>query len=231
MNELIIDPRLEYENWRELRILFLDVETTMLDHNHPDFRVVQYAGVVYECGQRIDSETINILINPGLPIPPESSAIHQIYDEDVKDVPAFEDIYSRILGQIDSVHLVSAFNFRFDKGALNTELSRIGGGKIIAPFFDPLVYSRESYGFSKNKLEDIGKRFGCSTMGKVKHGAGASLHNALSDVNLLAEVTYAMAPGLPFTYSDLLQEQYRFMAQHDVYLEKRHSGKRKRTKA
>lgn len=36
---------------------------------------------------------INTLINPGVHIPGEASAIHGIYDRDVKDAPTFEDVW------------------------------------------------------------------------------------------------------------------------------------------
>ena len=32
-----------------------------------------------------------MLINPGIPIPPQSTAIHGISDEDVKDAPLFRE--------------------------------------------------------------------------------------------------------------------------------------------
>ena len=39
-----------------------------------------------------ERETKEYLIKPGIPIPPESSAIHGIYDNDVKDKPGFKEI-------------------------------------------------------------------------------------------------------------------------------------------
>ena len=40
------------------------------------------------------------LINPGIPIPLETSLIHGIYDEDVKDAPTFRDIASKVMEMI-----------------------------------------------------------------------------------------------------------------------------------
>lgn len=222
----MIDPDLRYMNWREFRILFLDTETTMLDHEHEDFRVVQYAGAVYEHGKMISSETLNIIINPGIPIPEGSSKIHGIYDKDVEGAPTFRDVYSKILNQINSVDMVCAFNYRFDRRALNTELRRNGLHEIVSPFFDPLVYRREKNGFSKNKLEDLGRAYGCSTMGRVTHGDNMSLHNALVDVMLLAEVAFAMAPSLPFTYGQLIEEQEGFLVKHDEYYAKKYPNRK-----
>lgn len=215
--DLLIDPELEFRNWREFRILFLDTETTGLDSESDIFRIVQYAGMMYENGKPIHSETLNILINPGLPIPEETSKIHNIFDEDVEDAPTFKEVAPKILEQIVSADLLCAYNHRFDRNALNAELLRNGFGQIIMPFLDPLPYDREERGFGKSKLEQLGKYYGCTTMGKITHGTGISLHNALSDVMLLAEVVYAMAPKLPFSLKDLIQDQEMFTDRHDAY--------------
>ena len=39
-----------------------------------------------------EREEKNVLINPGIPIPPAASAVHGISDEDVKGKPTFQQI-------------------------------------------------------------------------------------------------------------------------------------------
>lgn len=53
------------------------------------------------------------LVNPGIPIPPEASAIHDIVDEMVKDAPMLPDLYPRIKGGPPDYYC--AHNSRFDE--------------------------------------------------------------------------------------------------------------------
>lgn len=66
------------------------------------------------------------LINPEMPIPPESIAIHGITDEKVKDAPTFKEVANEIkqfIGDAD----ISGFNSnRFDIPLLVEELLRAG---------------------------------------------------------------------------------------------------------
>ncbi|NJM35836.1 MAG: CBS domain-containing protein, partial [Rhodomicrobium sp.] len=74
-----------------LKAAALDTETTGLDPRNA--RLVQIAAIRV-CGGAIDIEDrYESLVNPGIPIPPASSAVHGIHDSDVKDAPAFLEIW------------------------------------------------------------------------------------------------------------------------------------------
>lgn len=63
-------------------------------------------------------------INPGIPIPPESSLIHGIYDEDVRDKPSFKEIGKTLVRFLEGCDL-SGFNIiRFDVPLLVEEFLR-----------------------------------------------------------------------------------------------------------
>ncbi|MBS1588779.1 MAG: 3'-5' exonuclease, partial [Bacteroidetes bacterium] len=69
-------------------IIFFDLETTGTDHSRD--RIVELALVKLKTdGTR---ESFIKRINPTIPIPVETSAIHGIYDADVKDAPTFKQI-------------------------------------------------------------------------------------------------------------------------------------------
>ena len=69
-------------------LVFFDLETTGI--NIVKDRIVEISFVkVYPNGKE-ESKTRRI--NPEMPIPPESTAIHGITDEDVKDCPTFKEI-------------------------------------------------------------------------------------------------------------------------------------------
>ena len=66
------------------------------------------------------------LVNPGMPIPPETSAIHGITDEKVKDAPTFKEIASKVMDMIAGTDLGGFNSNRFDVPLLAEELLRAG---------------------------------------------------------------------------------------------------------
>ena len=63
-------------------------------------------------------------INPEMPIPPESTAIHGITDEDVKDCPTFKAIAKNLAAQIEGCDLAGYNSNRFDIPLLAEEFLR-----------------------------------------------------------------------------------------------------------
>ena len=66
------------------------------------------------------------LVNPGMPIPKESSEIHGITDEKVKDAPTFKEIASKVLDMISGSDLGGFNSNRFDVPLLAEEILRAG---------------------------------------------------------------------------------------------------------
>jgi len=73
-------------------------------------------------------------VNPEMPIPKESSAIHGIYDEDVVNAPTFKDIASKILEMISGSDLGGFNSNRFDVPLLAEELLRAGHDFDLSKF-------------------------------------------------------------------------------------------------
>ncbi|HEY5327520.1 MAG TPA: exonuclease domain-containing protein [Mucilaginibacter sp.] len=63
-------------------------------------------------------------INPGMPIPLESSLVHGIYDEDVKDEPFFKDMATQIAAFIGASDLAGYNSNKFDIPMLMEEFLR-----------------------------------------------------------------------------------------------------------
>lgn len=107
-------------------LIILDVETT---GTHPQFdRVVQVGLVkVYPEGRET---TWMSLINPGMPIPPETSAIHGITDEMVRSAPTFKTIAPPLAAGLKGCDL-AGFQIQFDKFFLEKEFERCGGRNIF----------------------------------------------------------------------------------------------------
>ncbi|GHU82424.1 DNA polymerase III subunit epsilon [Bacteroidia bacterium] len=101
-------------------LIFFDLETTGI--NIVKDRIVQIAYVkVHPNGKEESKER---LINPGMPIPPESTAIHHITDEMVKDCPTFREIAKSLAAQIEGCDLAGFNSNRFDIPMLAEEFLR-----------------------------------------------------------------------------------------------------------
>lgn len=103
-------------------LVFFDLETTGI--NIVKDRIVEISFVkVYPNGKE-ESKTRRI--NPEMPIPPESTAIHGITDEDVKDCPTFKEIAKSLAAQIEGCDLAGYNSNRFDIPLLAEEFLRAG---------------------------------------------------------------------------------------------------------
>jgi len=103
-------------------LVFFDLETTGT-HTVGD-RIVEIAAIkLYPDGRR---ETWTRRVHPGRPIPPESSAIHGITDEDVRDAPRFKDLAGDLANFLEGADLAGYNILRFDLPFLREEFRRAG---------------------------------------------------------------------------------------------------------
>jgi DNA polymerase-3 subunit epsilon len=87
-------------------------------------RIVELSMIrVWPDGRR---ETLTRRVNPGMPIPPETTRVHGITDADIAGAPTFAEIAPEILAFIGDADLAGFNVQRFDLPLLRRELSRIG---------------------------------------------------------------------------------------------------------
>jgi DNA polymerase-3 subunit epsilon len=140
----------------------LDVETTGIGS---DARICQIAIIHSNLGKGNQTVAYSSLVNPEIPIPPDTSAIHGIKDEDVRESGAFSTHYEAISKALEG-RLLAAYNLPFDWRVLNSDLKRIG--KPQYSFFGVcgLVLAREvdsgQRGRGVHKLESVCSRRGMS---------------------------------------------------------------------
>ena len=104
------------------RLLAFDLEATGLEPESD--RIVEFCFLELDDNfQPIDR--FHSLLQPGIPMPPEVTAVHGLSDHDLEGQPPFAQFASRIQEMIDASILV-AHNCRFDLALLHYELVRAG---------------------------------------------------------------------------------------------------------
>lgn len=103
-------------------LAFFDLETTGV--NVGSDRIVEIAILK---AMPDGTELIKtMLINPGMPIPLQSSLIHGIYDKDVADAPLFKDVAAELVAFLEDADLAGYNSNRFDIPVLLEEFLRAG---------------------------------------------------------------------------------------------------------
>ena len=103
-------------------LVFFDLETTGI--NITQDRIVEISFLkVYPNG---NEDVKSRRINPGIPIPPQSTAIHGITDDDVKDCPTFRQVARSLAEQLEGCDLAGFNSSRFDVPMLAEEFLRAG---------------------------------------------------------------------------------------------------------
>lgn len=168
-------------------LAFVDLETTGL-HLSRD-RIVELAVLRISPGGDILERVRRF--NPGIPIPPEASAVHGIRDEDVADEPTFPRVARSLADLLDPCDL-GGFNIRrFDLPMLVAEFRRSGVS------FDPLARKVIDVQmiFHREEPRDL------SAAARFYLGeAHEEAHSALGDIRTTARVLAAQLrkyPGIP----------------------------------
>ncbi|MBR0054571.1 MAG: 3'-5' exonuclease [Bacteroidales bacterium] len=106
----------------ERPIIFFDLETTGVDVAKDS--IVEIAMIkMFPDGH--EEERV-MRLNPGRHIPEEASAVHGIYDEDVKDMPTFAQAADELMKYFDDCDLAGYNSNHFDIPLLAEEFLRIG---------------------------------------------------------------------------------------------------------
>lgn len=103
-------------------IIFFDLETTGLNFTHD--RIVEISIIkVLQNGEEVRKTW---RVNPEMHIPEETSEIHHIYDDDVKDKPTFKQIAKMLADVFRGCDLAGFNSNRFDIPMLDQEFRKAG---------------------------------------------------------------------------------------------------------
>lgn len=172
-----------------MRQIVLDTETTGLEASQ-GHRIIEI-GCVELINRRLTGKNFHHYLQPDREIDAGAMEVHGISNEFLADKPRFADVAKEFLDYIRGAELV-IHNAPFDVGFLNSELRLLDGdhGRIsdICGVLDTLVMARNLHPGQKNNLDALCKRYEIDNTSRTLHGA-------LLDAEILADVYLAMTGG------------------------------------
>ncbi len=171
-----------------MRLIALDTETTGLE-SEGGHRIIEI-GCVEVVNRRLTHNNLHFYLNPERAIDEGATRVHGMTLDDLRDKPRFAEIADRLLEFCRGAEIV-IHNAAFDVGFLDAELSRLGRGPFsghCSSVTDSLALAKERYPGKRNSLDALCERL----MVPNRH---RTLHGALLDAELLAEVYLSMTRG------------------------------------
>ena len=165
--------------------IVLDTETTGLDSRSA--RILQIGGISIRCGELATTSIIDTLVDPGVPIPAATSAVHGITSDMVLGQPKFPQLVpelDRLLGGA----LIIGHTITYDLAMLEREYALAGATWRRPRSLDVRLLAR----VVAPTLADYSLDRLCEWAGiRINHR-----HSATGDAKATAEVFLALVPGL-----------------------------------
>lgn len=171
-----------------MRQIILDTETTGLDPAQ-GHRIVELA-CVEMVNRSLTGRHLHVYLNPDRDSDPEALAVHGLTTEFLSGYPRFEEVAPQLIDYVAGAEVI-IHNAAFDVKFLDAELARAGHAAFKTycdSITDSLLYARELHPGKRNSLDALCERYGISN-------AHRTLHGALLDSELLAEVWLSMTRG------------------------------------
>lgn len=171
-----------------MRQIFLDTETTGLSAENGD-RIIEI-GCVELLHRKLTGNNLHLYINPERESHEDALRVHGITSEFLKDKPKFAEIAEQFLEYVAGAEII-IHNAPFDIGFLNKELELLGRPALttyVESVTDTLVMAKEMFPGKRNSLDSLCDRLEVDNSGRTLHGA-------LLDAELLADVYINMTRG------------------------------------
>jgi DNA polymerase-3 subunit epsilon len=171
-----------------MRQIILDTETTGLDPalGH---RIIEIAAVEL-VNRRYTNKHFHRYVNPGRESEEAALRVHGLTEEFLKDKPRFAEVAEEFLAFVSGAELI-IHNAAFDLAFINHELNLLRLEPIVSccpAVIDTLKLAREMHPGKRNALDSLCVRYQIDNSRRTLHGA-------LLDAQLLAEVYLAMTRG------------------------------------
>jgi len=171
-----------------MRQLLLDTETTGLDPKQ-GHRIIEIAAVEV-VNRRLTGRHLHYRLDPERDIDAAATEVHGMTRDDLRGKPRFVDIVEEFVEFARGAEWI-IHNAPFDVAFFDAEFDLCGlprSTSVYASLVDTLALARDSFPGKRNNLDALCERFGVSN-------AHRTLHGALLDAQLLAEVYLAMTRG------------------------------------
>ncbi|CAI2108792.1 DNA polymerase III subunit epsilon [Serratia fonticola] len=175
------------------RQIVLDTETTGMNKlgvHYEGHRIIEI-GAVEVINRRLTGRHFHVYIKPDRLVDPEAYGVHGISDEFLADKPTFDQIAAEFIDFIRGGELV-IHNAAFDIGFMDHEfrmLQRdIPKTETFCTITDSLLMARRLFPGKRNNLDALCNRYEIDNTKRTLHGA-------LLDAEILAEVYLAMTGG------------------------------------
>ena len=171
-----------------MRQIFLDTETTGLSPDSGD-RIIEI-GCLEMVNRRLTGNNKHFYLNPDRPSSEGALKVHGLTDEFLADKPRFGEVADELLAYVAGTEVV-IHNAAFDVGFLDAELKRLARPRFagqVARITDSLLMARNQFPGKSNSLDALCKRLEVDNTNRTLHGA-------LLDAGLLAEVYVRMTRG------------------------------------
>ena len=178
------------------RQIVLDTETTGLNAKLGD-RVIEI-GCIELLSRRVTDRHFHTYLDPEREIEEGAAKVHGLTREFLSDKPRFAEVAKDFLDYVRGAELI-IHNAAFDVEFLDAELELAGLGRLAehaAGVIDTLALARELHPGRRNSLDALCERYGVDNAHRTMHGA-------LLDARLLAEVYLSMTRGQESLAMDL----------------------------
>ncbi len=171
-----------------MRQIVLDTETTGLSAETGD-RIIEL-GCVELFNRKLTGNNLHLYFNPERDSHEDALRVHGISNEFLRDKPKFSEKVDEILAYLEGAEII-IHNAAFDVGFLNKELELVGKPpfkRFVDNVIDTLVMAKEMFPGKRNSLDALCDRLEVDNSGRTLHGA-------LLDAELLADVYINMTRG------------------------------------
>jgi len=182
-----------------MRQVVLDTETTGLEAKE-GHRIIEI-GCIEIVGRRVTEHRFHQYVNPERDSDEGALAVHGLTRHFLEDKPKFAEVVDDLLAFVKDAEVI-IHNAAFDVEFLDAELGRLGRARFAdhcGKITDSLLLAREQNPGKRNSLDALCERHGVSN-------AHRTLHGALLDAGLLAEVFLAMTRGQDSLVIDVLAD-------------------------
>ncbi|MGL9721534.1 DNA polymerase III subunit epsilon [Symbiopectobacterium sp.] len=175
------------------RQIVLDTETTGMNRlgvHYEGHKIIEI-GAVEVINRRLTGRHYHVYIKPDRLVDPEAFMVHGISDEFLQDKPAYAEIAEEFIEFISGAELV-IHNAAFDIGFMDYEFRMLNRDipktETFCKITDSLMVARKLFPGKRNSLDALCDRYQIDNSKRTLHGA-------LLDAEILADVYLAMTGG------------------------------------